>query len=159
MKRVRNLSHNERRGATTVEAAVLLPLVLLVLIGILEYGRYVMTLQILTNAAREGAHYALAHTEPVTIQGTTYGNSTADVVNQVTRFSGGQKLAAQTVQVFKTDVNLPNLPNLGSWNDAAAGEGICVRISGTYHFIVPSLLYLPSTRTVSIQSVMRSEGN
>jgi Flp pilus assembly protein TadG len=145
-----------RGGATVVEAAVLLPLVILFLLGILEYGRYVMTLQVLTNAAREGAHYALAHTEPVTIQGVTYGNSTSDVINVVNQYSGGQQLTGQTIQVYESDA-FGN--NLGTWINAAAGELICVRITGTYNFVVPQMLYLPSSIPVTAQAVMRSEGN
>jgi Flp pilus assembly protein TadG len=145
-----------RRAATVVEAAVLLPLVILFLLGILEYGRYVMTLQVLTNAAREGAHYALAHTEPVTIQGVTYGNSNADVINIVNQYSGGQTLTGQTIQVYESD---SSGNNLGPWINAAAGELVCVRISGTFNFVVPQMLYLPSSIPVVTQAVMRSEGN
>jgi Flp pilus assembly protein TadG len=146
----------ERRGASVVEGALLLPMVLLFLFGILEYGRYVMTLQVLTNAAREGAHYALTHTEPVTLEGVTYGNATSDVQQIVNNMSAGQTLTGQTVSVYAAD-SLGN--NIGTWTNAAAGEGICVRISGTYNFVLPQLLRLPSTKTVTIQSVMRSEGN
>jgi len=145
-----------RRGAALVEAALVLPIVLLFLVGILEYSRYIMTLQVLTNAAREGAHYALSHSEPVTLQGVTYGNQTSDVLAIVNQRSGGTKLTSQTVTVFKSD-SLGN--NKGAWSDAAAGESICVRISGTYQFILPSLLKLPASQAVSIQSVMRSEGS
>jgi len=146
----------QRRAAAVVEAALVLPLVLLFFLGILEYGRYVMTLQVLTNAAREGVHYALSHTEPVTIQGVTYGNSTSDVVQIVDNFSAGQKLSGQTVQVFASD-SFGN--NVGPWTDAAAGQSITVRISGTYNFMIPQMLYLPSSYPVVAQAVMRSEGN
>lgn len=145
-----------RRGVAVMEAALVLPVVLMFLLGILEYGRYVMTLQVLTNAAREGAHYALAHTEPVTLQGTTYGNATADVQTVVNNACAGQKLTGQTVQVYESDA-LGN--NLGVWTNASAGESICVRISGTYVFLIPRLLRLPNSYAVSAQAVMRSEGN
>lgn len=145
-----------RRAIATIEAVFTLPLVLMFLLGILEYGRYVMTQQVLTNAAREGARYALAHTEAVTLMGTTYNNQTSDVQAEVNRASAGVKLASQTIQVYASDAQGNNL---GNWIDASSGEGICVRISGTYHFLIPALLRLPATRTVTAQSVMRSEGN
>ncbi len=47
-----------RRGAATVEFAVVLPVLLLFVLGILEIGRLVMVAQVSTNAAREGARYA-----------------------------------------------------------------------------------------------------
>jgi Flp pilus assembly protein TadG len=145
-----------RRGVSVVEAALVLPLVILFLLGILEYGRYVMTLQVLTNAAREGAHYALSHTEPVTIQGVTYGNATSDVTNVVTNSSGGQQLTGQTIQVYASDA-FGN--NQGTWTNAGVGDSICVRISGTYRFLVPQMLSLPVSIPVVAQAVMRSEGN
>ena len=145
-----------RWGGSVVEAAVVLPIVLMVLMGILEYGRYIMTLQVLTNAAREGAHYALAHTEPFTLQSVTYGNATSDVINEVNRFSAGQKLSGQTVEVYASDIQGNSV---GTWTDTAAGEPICVKISGTYNFMIPKLLSLPNSVPISVQSIMRSEGN
>lgn len=159
MKLLRGRSHagkRRRAAVVTVEAAFTLPLVLMFLMGILEYGRYVMTQQVLTNAAREGARYALAHTEAVTLMGSTYGNQTSDVQAEVTRSSAGIKLASQTIQVYASDAQGNNV---GNWIDASSGEGICVRISGTYHFLIPRLLRLPASRTLVAQAVMRSEGN
>ena len=46
------------RGQTVVEFALVLPLLLLVLFGITEFGRCWMTVNILTSAAREGARLA-----------------------------------------------------------------------------------------------------
>lgn len=47
-----------RRGATVVEFAVVSPLFFLFIFGLIEFGRYVMVQQALTNAAREGSRAA-----------------------------------------------------------------------------------------------------
>ena len=47
------------RGAALLEMALTLPLMLLVAIGIVEFGRAYQTWQVLTNAAREGARIAV----------------------------------------------------------------------------------------------------
>ena len=47
------------RGAALLEAAFTIPLLLLVAIGIFEFGRAYQTWQVLTNAAREGARMAV----------------------------------------------------------------------------------------------------
>jgi Flp pilus assembly protein TadG len=52
-KRLRN-----ERGAALLETAITLPLVLLVSVGIFEFGRAYQVQQVLTNAAREGARVA-----------------------------------------------------------------------------------------------------
>jgi Flp pilus assembly protein TadG len=47
------------QGAALLEAAMTIPLLLLVAIGTLEFGRAYQTWQVLTNAAREGARMAV----------------------------------------------------------------------------------------------------
>lgn len=47
------------RGAALLEVALTLPLMLLVAVGIFEFGRAYQTWQVLTNAAREGARIAV----------------------------------------------------------------------------------------------------
>jgi Flp pilus assembly protein TadG len=46
-------------GAALLEAAVTIPLLLLISVGIFDFGRAYQTWQILTNAAREGARVAV----------------------------------------------------------------------------------------------------
>jgi Flp pilus assembly protein TadG len=47
------------RGAAMLETAIMLPLLLLVCVGIFEFGRAYQAWQVLTNAAREGARVAV----------------------------------------------------------------------------------------------------
>ncbi|HYT67375.1 MAG TPA: TadE/TadG family type IV pilus assembly protein [Vicinamibacterales bacterium] len=53
-----------QKGAALIEAAVTVPIILLISVGIFEFGRAYQTQQVLTNAAREGARLAV-------IEGTT----------------------------------------------------------------------------------------
>jgi hypothetical protein len=50
-----------QRGQALVETALVLPIFLLVLYGIIELGRYVYMVQVLNDAAREGTRYAIVH--------------------------------------------------------------------------------------------------
>jgi Flp pilus assembly protein TadG len=47
------------KGVALVEAAITIPLLLLVSAGIFEFGRAYQTWQVITNAAREGARIAV----------------------------------------------------------------------------------------------------
>ncbi len=49
----------QQRGQALLEAAVTLPILLLIAAGIFEFGRAFQTWQVLTNAAREGARVAV----------------------------------------------------------------------------------------------------
>ncbi len=133
-----------------------MPVVLLMILGIMEYGRYVMTLQLFDNAAREGCRYAITHTSAVTLGGTTYGGATSDVTNVVTSFLAGQTLSSQSTQVYLSD-SLGN--NIGTWTNASAGQSVCVRITGNYNVTVATLLGLPSTLPIVAQAVMDVESD
>ena len=52
------LRRNER-GAALIETAITIPIVLLISVGIFEFGRAYQTWQVLTNAAREGARISV----------------------------------------------------------------------------------------------------
>ena len=54
----RQLRKNER-GAALIETAITIPIILLISVGIFEFGRAYQTWQVLTNAAREGARQAV----------------------------------------------------------------------------------------------------
>jgi Flp pilus assembly protein TadG len=73
MKRMRG-----EKGAALIEAAVTVPLILLISVGIFEFGRAYQTQQVLTNAAREGARVAV-------IEGTTDADIRTRVRDYVTR--------------------------------------------------------------------------
>jgi Flp pilus assembly protein TadG len=146
-----------RAGAVLVEAALVLPPVLLLLIGLFEYARFVVTYNVVTNAVREGAEYAATHTSAITLNGTTYNNGTADVVAVVNSRLAGQSFIGQTINVYLSD-NLGS-QQTGSWISAAAGQFVCVQATGTYQFNAAALLFMPSSFNVSIKSVKQSEGN
>jgi Flp pilus assembly protein TadG len=56
--RLRSLVTNES-GQSLLETAMTLPLILLIVVGIFEFGRAFQTWQVLSNAAREGARVAI----------------------------------------------------------------------------------------------------
>jgi Flp pilus assembly protein TadG len=56
---MRTRLRNNERGAALIETAITIPIILLVSVGIFEFGRAYQTWQVLTNAAREGARVAI----------------------------------------------------------------------------------------------------
>jgi Flp pilus assembly protein TadG len=57
-RRARSGGHRDR-GAAAVELAIVLPLVLVIIGGIIDFGRFFFTKIELTNAAREGVRAAM----------------------------------------------------------------------------------------------------
>lgn len=52
-------SRRRRRGAVAVEFAILVMLFVVIMLGILEFGRAIQVQQVITNAAREAARRAI----------------------------------------------------------------------------------------------------
>ena len=137
-----------RRGAASVETAVVIGPLLLLVFGVFEYGRYVMVRHLLDNAAREGARLAVV---------STNNKTTAEIQAKVSHFLADQGLENVNIQVFRADPETK--ANTGAWNNAAFGEAIAVSVSAQYGALLPTLGILPSTLPVSATVVMRSEAN
>jgi Flp pilus assembly protein TadG len=146
-----------RRGSTLVQTAITLPMMLLLLFGILEYSRYVMLLQVMNNAAREGCRYAVMHTNPIVINAVTYGNANSDVTNLVSNCLAGQALSGQAVSVYGSDALGNN--NGVTWQNTQSGQWITVKITGNFVSILPGFLHMASNVPITAESVMRSESN
>ena len=99
------------RGQALLETAFVLPIILLVSVGIFEFGRAYQTAQVITNAAREGARVAVlpnATPDDVRERVTTYlkngqlasFNSVIIDVDQAASISiGSENATASTVTV------------------------------------------------------------
>lgn len=147
--RIRNHARNCRRGTAVVETALVLPVVLMLFFGIFEYGKYLSTQQVIEDAARAGARYAVVNTSTATAQ---------QVQNFVTnKLSTVGSWINPTVTVFQVDPATGN--NLGAWSNTTFGQSIAVRVTGTYTPQFASILHMPVSLPVQTQAMMTSEAN
>lgn len=139
-----------RRAAATVEFAFVVPLLLMFMLGIVEYGRLLMAAQIGTNASREGARYAVqADTTPT------------DVDTYTRTYLTQAGIPAAAIASVSTDYR--NSAN--QWVTASSlsslAQGTAVRVTVKLNF--DSVSWLPTTVFVSKGSqltestVMRKE--
>lgn len=160
-----------RGGAAALEFAVVLPVLVLFMFAILDYGRFLMVRQDLDNAAREGARLAAANPG---FKKNSAGNyvaqtlTTTDIQNNVFKYlinkplvnSSNQPLAATDVEVYRADPATGNAmaDSKGSaWTKASFGETIAVKITCKYKPMLVGFLMSPSP--VSFICMMRSEAN
>ena len=144
-----------RSGATLVETIFVILIFLMLLFGIFEYGRFVMTKQIMENAAREGARWAAVHT----FSGTTA--NVQDVVDQKLSSARSQLVGynkTTSITVFAAD-DTGNPISGALWSDQDFAQGIGVQITGTFKPILPNLLKMNTSFTITAKSVMQSEAN
>ena len=108
MRSLRTLRNKkDRRGSAMVEMAVCFPVFMLMLLGIIEFGRGLMVSQLLTNAAREGCREAI-------IDGATKETVEASVKQMVTNTVGcqdGDVGVVVTVTSLEDGTEVPLLEN------------------------------------------------
>lgn len=94
---MRRTSDNQRRrGAATVEMAVVAPLLLTLVFGIIEFSWMMSVQQSVTNAAREGCRTAA-------LKGTTE----SDIVDRVDAYMSPAGLSNHDVDINRSTVNDP----------------------------------------------------
>ena len=145
-------SEGKRSGASAVEFAIVAIPLFMFLFGIYEYGRYVMALQTLENAAREGARFAVVNT----FDDDVVANTEAEVRQRMAGVDESVFGAPATISVYHADASGNQL---GSPLNAAFGEYIGVRIQGEYRTMLPDILIMPDTITMDVRALMLSEAN
>jgi Flp pilus assembly protein TadG len=122
-----------------VEFAIVAPIFVLFVFGMIEYGRMVMVQQILTNASREGARVAVLE-----------GATEAEVVDAVVQYCNSSR-----VPINAANVDVDPDPQ-------AAGFGTPVSVSLQVPFTdvswLPSPMYLGAAQ-LNAASVMRKESS
>jgi Flp pilus assembly protein TadG len=133
------------RGVELIEFALVFPLLLAVVLGILDFGFLFRNYEVVTNAAREGARVAILP-----------GYDLADVQARVDQYiaAGGLEATANTDYIPPSPVNV---------------GGVCITLTGatvtyphTFLFVGPIVAFLGgtnfTTRNLTASSTMRYEG-
>jgi Flp pilus assembly protein TadG len=125
-----------RRGAAVAEFALVAPLFLLMVMGMIELGRALMVQQVLINASRVGARAAI-----------TAGATTSDV--------------QQAVRDYAESVAVPGVSVAVSPNPATAASGTMISVDTSVDFNQVSWMASPwflNGKTLKADSRMRKEG-
>jgi Flp pilus assembly protein TadG len=159
---MRFVAGNRRRsGASLVEFAVVAPVFLMMVMAVIEFGRFVSMRQAMEHAVREGCRVAVVRTADFT---------TADI-DAKTRSSLGamvSQLRNINVRVFKVDPGTGNMldgdnnvvTNIvdAPFYNAQFGQGITVRMEADY----PTLMFqgvMSPVMQLRASAVMYSEAN
>jgi Flp pilus assembly protein TadG len=119
-----------------VEFAIVAPVLVLLILGMIEYGRLVMCQQVLTNATREGARAAVLD-----------GATASSVNTVVSNFLTASRVHGATITVD------PSSPS-----SAAFGAPVTVSVSVPFSQVswLPTPIFLGS-KTLTASTVMRRE--
>ena len=153
-------SSSKSRGQALAEFALVAPLFFLLLFGIIEAGRFVFYTEVLNNATREGARYAIVHSQQ------TFGDSTGpaqppavsddpagdDVVARVREAATGMVGTAIAVDRCWWPGDVTNPCDFSTHGPGYNTYGYTVTVQATYTYsaLIP-LVPLPNI-TVSAES-------
>ena len=141
VKRICGSFRKNRRGAAVVEFALVVPVFMLLVFGMIEFGRAVMVQQVLVNASREGARQAV-------LDGTTV----AEVESRIDGYLSVSSIDGATIEYEVNGVIV------GDPGVALFGDAVTVRISVPFDNVswLPVPQYIGGT-TLTASAAMRRE--
>lgn len=103
-----------KHGQSTVELALILPFLLLVLFAIMEFGRIFSSYLIITNAAREGARQASIGADNnaiiQTVQSAAYSLNPGSLTINIDPYNKSERITGRTATVtvsYSVDILIP----------------------------------------------------
>lgn len=142
-----------RKGQTLVEMAILLPLLLLLVMGIFEFGRAMYIKNTLTHAARAGARTAVVTPNIVDATNATCGNAgnNATIYQTVcNNLYSGIDINDITINVTRTDLNSSGTLDPGDMAEVT----VALNNFRSKYRIVP---FIPLPLTLTGETAMRYE--
>ncbi len=128
-------------GASAVEFAIVLPVLVLFLFGIIEFGIYLYNKQVVTNASREGARAGIVAQDPRW--------TSAEITDLVTRYSQNNLIFYDATRPPPTVEAVGCRPD----PDWQRGDDLTVRVTYSYTYLF--LPFMPATITAA--TTMRYE--
>jgi Flp pilus assembly protein TadG len=146
-------------GGSVVEFAIMLPFLVLLIFGMIEFGLLFYDQQVITNASREAARAAIAgacserlsagQIGQIVNNYCQYTDSSGNTVNRLITLNGPNNLPATNVQPA----------SIGCGSGVNFGDDLTVTVSYNYNFLAPSILGFGATKTITAKTVMKMESN
>jgi Flp pilus assembly protein TadG len=154
------LRHNEK-GAAIVEFAIILPLLLLLIFGMIEFSLLMYNKAMITNASREGARRGIVYRVDTTTDPASYAPLTnTEIQTEVTNYLSNHLIS------FSSTSTLPTINPTRPVDPVSGDKMLNVQVSYPYQFLVfhvvaqlvaPGGTTMPGTITLSSVTQMRME--
>jgi Flp pilus assembly protein TadG len=136
----------DQKGAVVVEFAIVAPLLVLLVIGICEFGLLWYNSQVIINASREGARAGI-------VLGTDFLDDDA-VKAIVTAYCNPRVIDFSGNSVENNDITLTPA---GTRATSSFGADFKVEVEYDYGFLVPALFGLGITKKITGRTLMKME--
>jgi Flp pilus assembly protein TadG len=147
----KKMTIKNQKGAAIVEFAIVLPLLILLFIGICEFGLLWYNSQVIINASREGARAGIARAADAAKLYPDPDGIDYIVIkyceDRLVTF-GGIGLSSTTFPNGDDNMNTTTKP---------FGVDFSVQVTYNYNFLVPSIFHLGLTKTIFGRTLMKME--
>ena len=133
-----------QKGTAIVEFAIVLPLLVLLVMGAVEFGLMYYNKQVITNASREGARSGIVR--------SSWDNDNDKIIQIVKDYANSRLIDFNDTTLTDDDIILDPLTR-GSF-----GEDFSVTITYDYGFLLPSIFGLETTTPIRAKTLMKMEG-
>ena len=133
IKRLISQRNQRRRGSVIVEFALVFMLYLVVVLGLMEFGRCMWTYATVAHAARQAARFCM-------VRGTINPATTTDIENVVKRFAMGLEDSKLTVNTTYDPATIDR------------GDIIEVEVGYPFQFVTSPILVYGSTLNLSART-------
>lgn len=121
-------TRTKETGAVAVEFALILPLLLVLLFGIVEFGLLLYNQQVITNASREGARFGIVMSDPKRTE--------TQITTEVDKYCQNNLVTFSTTPgVVTTDCD---------WSTGSGFQDLTVTVEYPYSFLVLSDFHVGS---------------
>ena len=140
-----------RRGSEVIEFALILPLLMILVFGIIDFSIELYDKAVITNASREGARAGIVFRSPAVSGAALQPIVQAAVNNYCSTYLITFGAAATPV------VTVPNPPPC-TGADGCSGDELTVTVSYSYVFsVIPNFIPSITNPTLTATTVMRME--
>lgn len=149
MPRIVDTRRRRRRGQALVEFALVFPIFMLVLAGILDFGFMLYSRMSVINAAREGARASIMvpnfQDVPATAEGAVIASAS----------TGGIHLTSSNVTTTCLQTTAgTNPPPTCDWSSAKAGDSVRVTVTYSYQTFFPLFFGASFSLSSTVQMVL-----
>jgi len=131
------MSRHNQKGVAIIEFAIVLPLLLLLVFGAIEFGLLFYNKQVITNASREGARAAIVKPDPK--NPIDIPKIVTDYCNENLIDLGGNAKVPKKIELL------------------TSGDYITVNLEYTYDFLFMPFFGFDPSITITGKTVMRME--
>ena len=142
------------RGAAAVEFAIVLSVLLLIIFGIIDFGRLLYVVQGMKSASREGARTASVRADwaPSGTAGTIANSITGSAAGPASLAGGTLTYSGVRGATTFTQASTSAVPLC-----TAAGPSTTITVSTTFRWFTPVFLFASNINSVTQSTTMRCE--